>query len=260
LWRSFVLGLLASLAVFPHDVPASTVAYTGEFLPGGFDFDRLTSFSDPPETVGRLDLFPAAGAFAGDDFAHEYMVDYTLGRLFSVDVLSGQATLIGSVSTPDNAVMGMHWDPTTDQMFLIATDASCATSTLYTVDVSDASTTEVGSTQGCLVGLAIDADGHAFGIDQTSQSLVSIDTATGAAMAIGPLGIQVHSLLSGFDFDPSSGLLYLFAIDYDSSTRGIYLVDTALGEVTLTATYSRAYLGLAFAEVFDFIMSNGFDP
>ena len=255
--RSFILGLVVSLAVVPLDSRASTIAYAGEFLPGGFDFDRL-NFTDPREVVGRLDIFPAAGAFADGDFTREYMVDYTLGRLFSVDVLSGNTTLIGNVDTSGNGTMGMHWDPTSAQMFLIATDASCATSTLYTLDLSDASTVAIGSTPGCIIGFAIDADGRAFGIDQATDALVSIDTATGAATAIGPLGIHPQALISGFDFDPSSGELYLFGIDYD--TRGRFEIDTALGTATFVEPYDWSYLGLAFAEPLDPIMANGFDP
>jgi len=256
---SLVFGFLASVACVPRDVPASTIAYTGMFVGGGFNFERL-DFVGSPQYVGPLDLLPVAGAFAGDDYSSEYMIGLTQARLYSVNVLSGGATPIDSVSTPGNAARGMHWDPTSDRMFLVATDDACATSTLYRLDVADASTDEVGATPGCIVAFAVDADGHAFGIDQATDALVSIDTATGAATAIGPLGIHPHSLISGFDFDPESGLLYLFAIDDDAGARGQYLIDTALGSATFVASYDWSYVGLAFAPAPDAIMANGFDP
>lgn len=66
--------------------------------------------------------------------------------------------------------------------------------------------------------------------------------------------------ISGFDFDPESGLLYLFAVDIDASIRGMYLVDTTLGDATLVWTYNLPCLGLAFAQLSDSIFANRLDP
>ena len=145
----FALELFASLAFFGTGALAKTIAYTGVFLPGGFDFASL-DFVDPPQTISGLPFFPATGAFADNDFSHEYMIDLALGRLFSIDVQTGEATLIDSVDTSDNGVVGMHWDPTSHQMFVIANDSACTSSTLYRLDVSNASMVEVGSTPGCI--------------------------------------------------------------------------------------------------------------
>lgn len=258
LWRSFAFGLSASFALVAHDAMANTVAYGEDFFFGG-DFVRL-DFINPPARIGSFDFLFAAGAFAGNDFSKEYMIWYATGDLYSIDVRNAHPTLIGTPSTPGNGPLAMHWDPVSGQMFLVAIDASCATSTLYTLDVSDASTVEVGSTPGCIISLAIDAEGRAFGIDQTTEALVSIDTTTGAAAPIGPLGFRAERLIGGFDFHPESGLLYLFASDPDAGIRGIYTVDTTLGNATLIGTYERDFLALAFAQLADSIWANGFDP
>ena len=256
--RSLALGLSASFAFLAHGAAANTVAYAEDFFTGG-NFVRL-DFINPPVYIGQFDYLFAAGAFADNDFSNEYMIWYATGDLYSIDVLNAYPTLIGTPNTPGNGPLAMHWDPVSGQMFLVAIDASCETSTLYTVDVSDASTVEVGSTPGCIIGLAIDAQGRAFGIDQTTEALVSIDTTTGAATPIGPLGFRAQRLISGFDFHPESGLLYLFASDPDAGIRGIYTVDTTLGNATLVGTYDRAFLGLAFAQLSDSILVSGFDP
>ena len=258
LWRSFAVGLSASSALVAHDAAANTVAYAEAFFTGG-DFVRL-DFINPPVYIGVFGFLFAAGAFADNDFSKEYMIWYGNGDLYSVDVLNAYTTLIGSPSTPGNGPLAIHWDPVSGQMFLIATDASCATSTLYRLDVSDASTIPVGSTSGCIISLAIDAQGRAFGIDQTTEVLVSIDTTTGAATPIGPLGFRAQRLIGGFDFHPESGLLYLFAPDPDAGIRGIYTVNRTFGNATLVGTYERDFLGLAFAQLSDSILANGFDP
>lgn len=256
--RCLALGLSALFAFVAHDTVASTIAYAEDFFTGG-NFVRI-DFINRPVYIGPLDRLFATGAFADNDFSKEYMIWYATGDLYSIDVRNAYPTLIGTPSTPGNGPLGMHWDPVSGHMFLVATDASCATSTLYRLDVSDASTVEVGSTPGCIIGLAIDAEGRAFGIDQTSEALVSIDTTTGASTPIGPLGFRAERLISGLDFHPESGLLYLFASDPDAGIRGIYTVDTTLGNATLVGTYDRSFLGLAFAQQFDSILANGFDP
>lgn len=258
LWRSIAFGLSASFALVANDAAANTIAYAEDFFTGG-SFVRL-NFIDPPQYISSFDILFVTGAFVNNDFSKEYMIRYINGDLYSIDVVGGSPILIGTTSTPGNDPKGMHWDPVSGQVFLIATDASCATSTLYTLDVSDASTVEVGSTPGCIISLAIDAEGHAFGIEQTAEALVSIDTTTGAATPIGPLGFRAQSIISGFDFHLDSGLLYLFATDPDAGIRGIYTVDTTVGNATLVGTYDRSYIGLAFARQFDAILANGFDP
>jgi len=259
LWRSIALGLSVSLAFGPHGAAANSLAYAEDFVGGGFNFDRL-DFSDPPQYIGSLSIYAITGAFIDDDFSKEYIIDYTLGNLYSIDVLTANPTLIGNVSTPGNAPKGMHWDPASNQTFLVATDASCATSTLYSLDTVDASTVEVGSTPGCIAGLAIDANGSAFGIDSVADSLVSIDTTTGAATEIGALGFHPEFAIGGFDFDPATGLLYLFAHDATAGFNGLYVVDTTLGDATLVASTSRTLLGFAFAKAAGSLFANGFDP
>jgi hypothetical protein len=153
----------------------------------------------------------------------------------------------------------MHWDPTSSQMYMIAQNSACTTTTLYVVSTINAATFEVGATPRCIVGFAIDTGGHGFGIDQDESTLVSIDIGTGAAATIGPLGITVGSLIGGLDFDPATGELNLFALGKGTVGAGRYLVDTVQGSATLVATYDPAPLAVSLAVSADAIFEDGFD-
>src|SRR4051812_18301965 len=163
LCKTFLLGLSAMIALVPCSVSATTIAYAADFLPGGVNYVR-TNFVDPPETIGSV-MLTTVGAFAGDDYTHQYWIDEALGRLHRSNVFAGLSTLIGDIDLQGKSASGMHWDPTGQHMFLTASDEACLSTTLYRIDVSDASTVEIGTTTGCIVGLAIDANGHAFGVD-----------------------------------------------------------------------------------------------
>lgn len=258
LLQSITLGISASLAFAVHGALADDIAYAQVSGPG-FDFVRIDFSTGTVESIGPLSIYLMAGTFVGDDFSKEYVIDYPGHDLYSIDTSSAEATLIGSVSTAAIRPAGMHWDPADQKTYLVATDASCTTSTLYSLDVSDGSTMEVGSSPGCIASLAIDAEGHAFGIDLVAGTLVSIDTTTGVASTVGPLGFTPDFAIGGFDFDLSNGELYLFAYDVNTLSNDVFVVDTASGSATLIAPEMTAYAGLAFARDVDSIFANGFD-
>jgi hypothetical protein len=257
--RSLALAISASCAFLAPGAAADTIAYAEEAGGGGFQFVRVDFSGNPPQDIGAVSIYFWAGAFVDDDFSKEYVIAYPSADLYSIDVLTAEPTLIGNASTPGNDPTGMHWDRASGQSFLIATDVSCATSTLYRLDVSDASTAEVGSTPGCITSLAIDAGGSAFGVDLIESALVSIDTTTGAATLIGPLGFSPEFAIGGFDFDPATGALYLFAYDAVAGSNGGYVVDTVSGQATLVMPNTGAFAGLAFALAPDPMFANGFD-
>lgn len=256
-----VLSAMLAALVGLTSVAASafTVGYASRFLGGGFDLVRL-DLDGYVSTIGSNDMLPSAGAFAGDDYSTQYIVDFNVGRLESVDVHTGHVTLIGIADLGENVPIGLGWDPTSSQMFLLAADDPCTTSTLYVIDLASAATLELGSTPHCISGLAIGADGVGYGVDLDEDALVSIDIGTGASAMIGPIGFRTSSIVLGLAFDPSTGLLNLFAYDEDAQTVGRYLVSTAEGTAALVRNYSFAPLGIALAVEADAIFASGFDP
>lgn len=250
------LLLTATLAAASANASAVTIAYASQLEFGGIDYLRL-DLQGGAQNIGALTLAPAAGAFAGDDYSTQYVVHPTVPSLFSVDVQAPHLHRIGAIDIGGRRPTGMHWDPTSSQMYLIAQDDPCTATTLYVVSIADAATFEVGSTPRCIFGLAIDAGGNGFGTDSDESALVSIDIGTGAAATIGPLGIDYGGQL---DFDPSTGELNLFGIGDATHPAARYLVDTAQGTATLAATYDFVPLGISLAIQPDTILADGFDP
>jgi hypothetical protein len=254
------LLLIATLALASADATATTVAYGSRFFTG-IDYVFLGRDGQwHTITDMQTGVLPSAAAFAGNDYSTQYILDFTVGRMYSIDVNAPHDVLIGATDTGDNQPIGLHWDPTSSQMYLIANDSACTTTTLYVVSLTNAATFEIGSTPRCIVSLAIDADGNGFGIDQDEDALVSIDIGTGAAATIGPLGFSTSTLVGGLDFDPTTGVLNLFATDDDTHVSGRYLVDVTQGTATRVATYDFAPLGVALADLPETILANGFDP
>jgi len=252
---SLSLSLSIALAFSQH-AAASTIAYAAEFLPGGVNYVR-TNFVDPPQTIGNI-MLTLAGAFAADDYEHQYWIDEALGGLHRANVSTGLSTFIGNVDLQGNLVRGMHWDPAGQRMLLTEMDESCQMTTLYRIDLTDASTVELGSTPGCIGGLAINADGQAFGVDESDASLVAIDTATGEATTVGPLNLGMAAP-EGLDFDPETGSLYVFGYDAMSSSHGMFLVDTESGNATLVHPYITNLLAISLAPAPETIFTDGFD-
>jgi hypothetical protein len=206
--------------------------------------------------IGSLTIFFTTGAFKGSDFSEEYALDYPFGDLYSISTADASTVHIGHVQVT-GLPSAMRWDPVSGQMFLMAPDGSCNNSTLYAIDVSDASTHEIGSTGGCIVTLAIDTQGDAYGVDILSNSLVSIDKSSGAATAIGSgLGYSLREF-SAFDF--AGGQLILIAEDIGSGVNSYFIVDTALGSAQLVSPYPDQYSAFAMAPALDPIFVNGFD-
>lgn len=250
---------MATLAAASADASAVTIAYASRLEFGGIDYLRL-DLGGHSQEIGAITLVPAAGAFGGGDYSMQYVVHSTVASLFSIDVQAPHLHLIGATDIGGRQPTGMHWDSTSSEMYLIAQDDPCTTTTLYGVSTADAATFEVGSTPRCIVGFAIDADGRGFGIDEDESALVSIDIGTGTATTIGPLGMQAGTLIGGLDFDPSTGELNLFTLSDGTRPAGRYLVDTSQGTAMLVATYDFAPLGVSLAIQTDAIFADGFDP
>jgi hypothetical protein len=87
-----------------------------------------------------------------------------------------------------------------------------------------------------LVGLAIDSEGHMYSIDQNTNSLIEIDSSSGVATVIGPIGEEVLLLLTGpLAFDRARDVLYMTGVTADI-LGGTYIVDLASGYASLTGT------------------------
>ncbi|MBO9664906.1 DUF4394 domain-containing protein, partial [Dokdonella sp.] len=181
-------------------------------------------------TVGAPNQQPFWGAgFLNGDTSKLYMLGDS--GLYWVDTATGAATQI-SASAGGADVWAMTADPTTQKLFWIGPSLD---QELSTVDPATGATTLVAAISGAaagdtITGIAANAQGQLYGIDADSDSLISIDKATGDTAVIGSLGMDANNV-AGLVFDPASGTLY-----FADGATGMYTVNVTTGAATLIGT------------------------
>jgi len=203
-----------------------------------------------PTPVGPVHRIYDAGVFVDDDFSAEYLVSgwreiggthiFKTDILDRVDTATAEITPVGDTGIgPLEYIAALAWDPTTSTLYAAITGLG-GTTTLATLDRYDGSVTRIVPIEGpdvvAIIGLAIDATGHMFALDQNSLSLMEVDKGTGAATPIGPIGEDVAIPLNGsLAFDRASDILYLIGATPDI-LGGDYRVDLVSGHADLVGT------------------------
>lgn len=164
-----------------------------------------------------------------------YGVDDATNQLVKCDVLTGACTAVGPLGVAITD-MGLTFD--VGGTLWMATDVP---QILYRVDPSTGAATEVGP-QGQQV-TALAADGsviYGLGGDGTNN-LVRMNTATGAAVPVGPLN-TVNVSDGGLEFAPGGTLYGL------QDAGQIFTVDKATGAATTTVTTLGGFENLAILD------------
>ena len=107
---------------------------------------------------------------------------------------------------------------------------------LYDVDICKDTADEIGATGlsgGC--GITFGKDGILYGIDPALNELITLDTTTGAATSVGPLGIELG--FCGLTYDCTSDRL----IGASSSGKQLFEVDPLTGEAHSFVEVNIAY-------------------
>ena len=178
--------------------------------------------------------------FVDDVFDRLYAYDTGSHALLRYDPITStpnvyaNETVVGIVPLPtDEFGHGLKQDPTTGVVYLVTTTGQG--SRLWTIDLATVTVREVGEIAGMpgMLSIAFDADGRLYGVDGIYDVLVAIDKTTGAAQAIGELGVATGANVSSLAFDPSDGVLYFAG--YDSNGATLYQVDTTTGAATYVA-------------------------
>lgn len=246
--RSLMFGFAASLVLLQRDALADPIAYAEQ----DFQYVRIDFGTGTTETIGPLTQLMLVGAFVGDDFSKEYAIDYPAGDLYSIDVATAETTLVGNTGITASVPSGMQWDAANNVMDLMVHDPQCSFVTFYTLDIGTGATQQVGVGEGCLTGLAFDADDNLFSIDVAADTLVK-DGGT-----IGPLGFDVADISALF-FDPSDGVLFLIAEDANTALNGVYVIDPVTGAATFQSPSDDHYSAFALATGSEVLFENGFD-
>jgi V8-like Glu-specific endopeptidase len=166
-------------------------------------------------------------------------------RLYSVD-LSGNSTLIGSITGTNLIVNGLAYDPIARVLFGWIQSSG----QLVTINTSNAAVTLVGSANAGtnIGGLEFDQVNQVlYGVDDrgTGSVLVTINPATGAITTIGALGSGIVDC-NGLAYSSENAALYTI----DASTEGLLRINPATGLATVVGSTGGVFgasSGLAFA-------------
>lgn len=199
----------------------------------------------PITSVG--DLILTAGAFVDEDFNTLYTIDYYTYHLLAIDTRSGEISLIGTAPLQSQAGInwtGLSWDASTNTLYGTAygQDRFGLQAFLYKVDPVTAATTLVGQITGVgdptngtlIVDIAVDSEGHMYGVDIVGDDFVAIDKTTGAASVISSLGFDAN-FAQGLDFDDYTGTLYYAAFNNSDGLAEMYTIDPTSGSLTLVS-------------------------
>ena len=261
------LVLLIAASICAHADPIYATAGTNTLL--SFDSatpDVVTAITvsglQAGESLGAIDVRPATGEIYGLGSA---------GNLYSIDPVSGNATLVGSSGVLAGNVVDFDFDPVADAIRIVSNNVGLG---LIAVDASVISMSPLGGEASQLVGLASTnnvagaAATQLYGIDAPSSSLYLQDDgfalmgsslnlddggSTGAAVftLVGPLGVTIGNT-AGFDIQAGTGIAYASLTPFAGGPSSLYTINLATGHATLVGSIGYAdgpVAGLTLAAV-----------
>ncbi|MFZ3321085.1 MAG: hypothetical protein WA190_01865 [Usitatibacter sp.] len=172
------------------------------------------------------------------------------GNLYSVNLASGSATLIGAIRLPDAkpiGVTGMAFHPQTGVLYGITSDVSPnSPHALVTIDATSGKATLVGDLNLIASDLAFDSKGTLYLWMQGTSQLGTVDTSTAAVTPIGKA--RPAGLPAGIAIDPQ-GMVYVTAKGASGTLDNVDLATGALqvGPVLTGAPFSTQINSMSFS-------------
>lgn len=192
---------------------------------GSFDISSPNAYTTISVGSGTPD-FEGAGAVSNTNTNQGFVMD-SAGRLYEVALDTGVYTQLVT-TLPLNAT-GMAFNPIDDVLYM-------ATITeLYTIDTEALTATLVGSlntTGGTAIALAIDNLGNGYTYDITDDTFYSVDLATGAATAVGPIGFDA-AFGQGMAWDALNEQVLMSAFNAGGNLAELRSVDLTTGMTTV---------------------------
>jgi hypothetical protein len=213
----FVSAVIAAAAVTPGQLRAGPMLYTVVWNGSGATTGTLESFTPStfttPTVIGNLGVDADYGGLAYDTANNTmYLVDgygndttTTSSSLYSVNLTTGVATLIGSTGLAD--VTGLTYDSADNTLYAAQDGAS----PLEILNLSTGAATAVGSgiASADVNNLAYDStNGVLYGWEDClgCAALYSIDAGTGVGTLLSNSGLDSND--SGIVYDPVTNLLW----------------------------------------------------
>ena len=193
------------------------------------DLHNLITF-DNMANISTLATVNSNNFFVSGTFVNGILtaVEYNTNMLYFI---SGNGEvypfrkITGDIDTEE--VTGIAYDNATNSAYV-----STGTK-LFQLNFPDLSTTLIGSfnISGFIIGIDIDNNGTMYGIDLGNDTLNTIDTTSGIATAVGPLGIDIR-FAQDIGIEPSTGNLYGTLYE-DGIGSGLYYIDKITGNAYL---------------------------
>ncbi|WNJ18917.1 T9SS type A sorting domain-containing protein [Pontibacter sp. G13] len=181
----------------------------------------------PLQGISTLDTL---GNILAGDFVEGVFVgiDDDNRQLVLIDTSTGLPTLIpGMAASSNDTWTGLAYDRTSSTLY--ATTSSGSSSTLYTVDLFTATPTPIGVMNISVpIWLAIDTLGNLFTLNLEDDQLYSVNSSTGFATAIGPVGFDAN-FPQDADFDERTNRLYTTAFNGDAFSTEYREISTDTG-------------------------------
>jgi len=161
--------------------------------------------------------------------------------LYTVDLGTGTATLVGAYGDSAIVMHGLEYVPATNTLYGV----SSHNNGLYEINQSTGVATLIGtSTLSSFSNLGWNSTtGIMYLTNSGADSLYTINLATGATTLVGALNTSTNP--NGVTYDPDTGTLYMA----DNSTDNFYSIDMATGNASVIGSMgSGNILGLAWID------------
>ncbi len=214
------------------NTPVASLQWLEEAVFYGVNYGDATNFvwfqGDTPDVLnivaayGGADFSNAADFPANDD-SYVYELD-SGGNLRTIDVATGDATLVGTVGADWS---GMATDPTDGTIYV------CTGTDLYTLDPDAVSTSLIGSFGvDFMIDIAIDGDGQMYGFSVSTDTFYEIDKSTGTATAVGSIGFDAN-YGQGLTWDSQHDQILMAAFNNTTFVGEFRIVDRTTGNTQL---------------------------
>jgi hypothetical protein len=242
-WFALSLGVLAW--AFTPRIAAASVLY-------GIEFSTGTGFFNVNQSTGALNLIGSTGNdntgdLTSNQSAIVWAPDLVNADLLTIDpatgAVSGTTPLVSGAGA-GVPIVSLAWDPVTQSLYgnTAVGFGNTTADDLYLIDPATGLSTLVGTIGfNAVYALGFDQSGTLYGISNSSQELITINTATGAGSLIAPV-----NLTSAFDlaFRPEDNTMFVS----DSGTSSLYTMNPGTGAETLVGSFGAPInnVGLAF--------------
>ncbi len=195
---------------------------TGDLIPGPCFFNLNNPASITSLAPGIPDEFISAGSWANGKWYGEE----SMGHLYEINPYDGYMTFIGNAFALPT---GLAWDGQT--MY------GCTQTTFGTLNLETGAGTDIGPMYNAqsMIGMAGDNEGNIYGIDAYDDNLYSINSTSGLATIIGPLGIDIDDDTQDMAYDKNNNVLYLAGLV--NAMGALYTVNTSTGAATLVGGF-----------------------